>query len=491
MRMEHRVPSAPRYAADTIDPMDRLLEGPFAPRLDESDFAELSVLRGKVPEDLHGVYLRNGPNPRFAPLGRYHPFDGDGMVHAAHFQAGRVRLRNRWVRTDAWHREEAYGAARYRGIRETRQGRTDQPLKDSANTDLIGHRGKALALWYLCGDAWELDPITLHTLGRHQAIAAHGGRISAHAKVDEQDEALLFFDYAVQAPYMHYGVVGPEGKLAHHVPIALPAARLPHDMAITEHYTVLHDLPLAHDAEAFARGRHKLFFHADLPARFGVIPRYGRPEAVRWFEFAPCFVYHVVNAWEEYDRRGHWITMVACRYLPAQRADGAIDAPATARDIASLRMRARLWRWRMNLDTGEAEECCLDPQHNLEFPTVNHAQVGRPTRYGYLADQCEGEVLQFPGLRKCDLATGATLSAWRDHPSACWYAEPCFARAEGAQAEDEGYLLAFQWNAALQRQTLDIFDARDLSRGPVAQLGIPQHVPLGFHGCWMAASRLG
>ena len=45
-------------------------------------------------------------------------------------------------------------------------------------------------------------------------------------------------------------------------------------------------------------------------------------------------------------------------------------------------------------------------------------------------------------------------------------------------------------NAAEQRQTLDIFDARDLGAGPVAQVLIPRHIPTGFHGCWFAASRL-
>ena len=46
------------------------------------------------------------------------------------------------------------------------------------------------------------------------------------------------------------------------------------------------------------------------------------------------------------------------------------------------------------------------------------------------------------------------------------------------------------FNAHLQRQTLDIFDACDLGRGPVAQVAVPRHVPTGFHGCWIAASRI-
>ena len=61
-----------------------MLTGPFAPVLKEAVLSDLEVV-GEIPADLNGVYLRNGPNPRFEPKGTYHPFDGDGMIHAAHF----------------------------------------------------------------------------------------------------------------------------------------------------------------------------------------------------------------------------------------------------------------------------------------------------------------------------------------------------------------------------------------------------------------------
>lgn len=466
------------------DDFGPLLTGAFAPVADESTFTDLPLLRGAIPKDLNGVYLRAGPNPRFAPQGRYHPFDGDGMVHAAEFRDGRLTVRNRWVRTDAWQREDAAGRAAYWGIRETLVGRPDKPLKDSANTDMVGFGGKALALWYLSGDAYVIDPLTLATLGKQPGIAARGGRISAHAKVDEVTGELMYFDYGHEPPYLHYGVVAADGRLVHHVPVELPGPRLPHDMAVTEHYSIVHDLPLFHDPQALELGRHKVEFHPELPTRFGVMPRHGRE--VRWFHFTPCFLYHVVNAWED----GDWITMVACRYMPAQRPDGSIDALRTARNVAELVMTARLWRWRMNLRTGAKEEGCLDAEHNIEFPTVNATLTGRRTRYGYFVDQREDRVLQWNGIRKVDLDTGATLGAWTDDAEHSWYSEPWFAPADDPAAEDHGYVVAFQFDAATRRQTLDVFDARDLGAGPVAQALLPRHVPVGFHGCWIGARRI-
>ena len=471
------------------------LSGAFAPVFDELELSDLPVIQGAIPADLNGVYMRAGPNPRFKPNGRYHPFDGDGMVHAAQFKAGRLTYRNKWIRTTAWAEEDAAGSAQFYGIRETLKGRDDRRLKDSGNTDLVGHGGRALALWYMSGQAWEFDPISLQTTGLNAAISGSGGGISAHAKVDEISGELMFFDYGHEAPYMHYGVIGADGRLLHRVPITLPGARLPHDMAITEHYSIRHDLPLFHDPEAMKIGRHKIDFHPELPMRLGVIPRFGRSDEIRWFDFTPCFLYHVVNAWED----GDWITMIGCRYMPVQCADGSIDAQRTARDVAELLMHARLWRWRMNLATGAVEEQALDAERNVEFPTFNAALTGRRTRYGYLSDQLDNAVLQWPGIRKYDLDSGQALSCWSDDREHSWYSEPWFAAADAggdaslggsAPAEDAGYVIAFQWNAATQRQTLDIFDARDLNRGPVAQVLIPRHIPTGFHGCWIAASRI-
>ena len=46
--------------------------------------------------------------------------------------------------------------------------------------------------------------------------------------------------------------------------------------------------------------------------------------------------------------------MVACRFMPALDANGEIDEARTAKNIAELKMNARLWEYRMNIVTGEA-----------------------------------------------------------------------------------------------------------------------------------------
>ena len=55
---------------------------------------------GKVPEDINGVYLRNGPNPKYIPITkRNHYFDGDAMVHAVRIKNGELYYCNRYLWT--------------------------------------------------------------------------------------------------------------------------------------------------------------------------------------------------------------------------------------------------------------------------------------------------------------------------------------------------------------------------------------------------------
>ena len=38
-----------------------------------------------------------------------------------------------------------------------------------------------------------------------------------------------------------------------------------------------------------------------IPARFALIPRHGNADQIRWFEAAPTYVLHFLNAYEEGD----------------------------------------------------------------------------------------------------------------------------------------------------------------------------------------------
>ena len=104
------------------------LSGAFAPIAREQVITDGLETEGEVPADLNGLYVRNGPNRRFEAPGRYHWFDGDGMLQAVRFKRGRVEYRNRWVMTDGLQEEVAAGRALWQGIKDPpRRSQPTQP----------------------------------------------------------------------------------------------------------------------------------------------------------------------------------------------------------------------------------------------------------------------------------------------------------------------------------------------------------------------------
>ena len=137
---------------NAVNRTNPVLTGNYAPIDREVVLGDLKVI-GEIPKDLNGVYVRNGTNRRYAAEGRYHWFDGDGMLHGAYFENGKVTYRNRWVRTKSFVEEEKAGRALWEGVMEPpRRDRPDMPLKDTSNTDVKFHAGKLVIVVVVVDD---------------------------------------------------------------------------------------------------------------------------------------------------------------------------------------------------------------------------------------------------------------------------------------------------------------------------------------------------
>ena len=65
-----------------------------------------------------------------------------------------------------WKSEDAAGRPLWRGIMESLANNPeDAPEKDTANTYVVFHRGRLLAVWYRCGVPYAVDARTLEPLG--------------------------------------------------------------------------------------------------------------------------------------------------------------------------------------------------------------------------------------------------------------------------------------------------------------------------------------
>ncbi|MEM1113527.1 MAG: carotenoid oxygenase family protein [Pseudomonadota bacterium] len=477
----------PQWIYDHDNPY---LHGVYAPTSDEMSVENLPV-EGELPADLVGAYFRNGPNPIHQPEFRYHPFDGDGMVHGVYFRDGKACYRNRYVQTRALVEEAAAGRSVSPGV----MGPFDYSvssfgIKDTSNTDVFWYAGDIMTLWYNAGHPYRLDSHSLETRSHFQLNGREPLRMSAHSKVDWATGELLFFDYGDEPPYMTYGVADPSGKLVHEVPIDLPGARLPHDIGFTIHYAILHDLPFFHDLDVLRKHRYRvLTFYKDMPTRFGLIPRRGDGSEVRWFECEPCYILHVTNCWEE----GDWVVMDGCRStnpMPqAQPGEGEL-----ASMLAYMRLEANAYRWRFNLKTGEVREGDIDDL-NTEFNKSNPIFHGVKSRFSYnqripLLHE-GGHTLRFTGLVKYDNDTG---KRWQcDYGPGVYGSEAVFAPKPGADrssAEDDGYVITLVTDSSTWQSDCLVFDATDIAAGPIARVRLPHRVPAGFHATWARGEDL-
>lgn len=476
---------APTWVGQVDNPY---LHGPYTPVVSEVTAVDLDVVAGAIPTDLCGAYFRNGPNPVFAPRGLYHWFDGDGMVSGVYFRDGRASFIRKWIQTRALREEIARGRVELSGImgpfdlsrivgHETTAANPDY-CKDTANTTLNVHNGKIIALWYNAGRPYRLDPLTLETEREENYAGALTTTLNAHPKVDQRTGELIGYDYGDFQPYLTYYVIAADGTVKHKTRVDLPGPRLPHDTTITPNYTILHDHPVYHDPVAMRRTGHRFVaFHREVPSRYGVIPRYGTQEQIKWFEFEPGYVLHMVNAWED----GDWITMDGCfQPDPTIRRDPA-EGPLASM-LAYLRYKGHLRRWRMNVRTGEKHEQQLDDL-NVEFCLPDADLYGVCTRYSYhQLIPTDFQTLRFEGLVKYDHAK-QTREVYNYGTG--WYAsEAPFAKSTKGGDEDSGYVISLLTHSADYRSEVWVFDAKAITAGPIARVRLPTRATPGFHAMW-------
>ena len=464
------------------------LNGAWTPNFTEYTATDMEVI-GEIPKDIDGVYVRNTENPVHDPIGHYHPFDGDGMLHTMSFRNGKAEYRNRFVRTRSFQAEQEAGEALWTGFLNPAELSTRpgcgivEHVKDASSTDVVIHAGKILSTHWLCGEGYRLDPYTLEQKGIESWTPIDG--ISAHPKVDEHTGELLFFNYSNHAPYQHYGVVDKNNKLIHYTPVPLPGPRLPHDMAFTENYSILVDLPLFCDPELLKDNIRKARFHDDVPTRFGIIPRFGTAEEIQWFEASPTYVLHWMNAYEEGDEivlDGYYQDAPSPEPIPGfSKAVGRMLA-----GVALNCMETHLHRWRFNLKTGEVKEQRLDDRF-LEFGTFNQKYAGRKSRYLYSV-WGEPNWFLFSGLVKHDLDSGESWSL--PFGDQRFGSEAPFVPRLNAKDEDDGYLVSFITDMKADRSECILVDAKNIEAGPVCQIILPHRICSGTHATWASGESI-
>ncbi len=453
------------------------LEGNFAPVEREIEAEDLTIA-GKLPPELDGFYLRNGPNPQLGPLGRYHWLDGDGMLHGIELRDGRASYRNRWVRTKGFELERKRGRAVWTGILERPQyDSPDGPVKNTANTALVAHHGRLLALQEQ-GEPYEIAVPGLETRGPYTFRKKLRHAFSAHPKIDPRTGEMFSFGYSpVAKPHLQYSAISADGALSHTTAIELPIGVMMHDFAITERFAVFMNHPYTFDIRRMLRGEPIAAFEPDRGSHLGLLPRRGSGAAIRWFAIAPCFVYHTVNAWDD----GDAVVLEVC-HRRSLRISGEDDGPIPMNETPVL------LRWRIDPGRGVVREEQLDDE-SVDLPRIHEGYVGRRARFAYAARFRRDIGLPLAsGLLKYDLVAGT--SQRHEYGRNRNGGEAVFVPRPDARGEDDGHLLSLVHDEAEGQSELLVIDARDFEAGPVARVLLPQRVPYGFHGLWLPRADL-
>ena len=454
------------------------LTGNFAPIRMECDIDDV-IVRGELPADLDITYFRNGPDPQFPPRGEHHWFAGDGMLHMFHIQNGRVRYRNRWVRTAKWALERREGRSLYNPFNPMENDPITQEAADEglANTNVIWHGGKLLALEE-GHPPYEIDPGTLDSKGTWRFGEQFEGPMTAHPKIDPNTGELLFFGYMVAgmfSPDMSYQTVDASGALTRSERFEAPFASMVHDFITTDEHVIFPIFPATGSMERAMKGEPPLAWEPEKGTHIGVMRRDGSVADMRWFETDPCYVFHPMNAYTEGNKIiAHVMQFEEVPLFP--HADGSTPDPDKA--------QARLCEWVFDLadNSNGVQRRYLDDISG-EFPRLDERFTGGNYRHGYYgAAVGDVEGLGFNAVAHHDFGAGRRTEYLL--PEGDVTGEPVFVPRSADAEEGDGYLLSVVYRAQESRSDLIFLDAKDVAAGPIACAELPHRVPYGFHGNW-------
>jgi len=449
------------FDASKVDETAWHLQGNWAPVKEELTVSDLEV-KGEVPKEINGLYIRNGMNPRSGFSD--HWFFGNGMLHGFNFEDGKVSYKNRYVRTPYYEKDLDI------------IGSFGDLSASPANTHIIKHADKFLALEE-AHLPWEVDE-NLETKGAYDFNGKLKGAMTAHPRTCPKTGELLFFSYSVMSePYLTYYRVNPAGKLVQIEPIELPRAVMMHDWNVTENHVVFMDLPIISDMNLAVETGSPFGFKPEFGARLGVMPREGSNSDVRWFDIDPCYVFHPLNSYEE----GNKIILHVCRQQEAM-VGGFQDIYGGETTVA------RLWKWTIDLELGSVKEEQIDDAP-CDFPRIDDRRIGFKNDYGYFTTlETDVESLTIGRhLLKYDLVNDKRLT--HDLGENVTGGEALFVPRTANSSEDDGWVISLAYEAETDRSKLLVINSQDFESAPVAEIYAPQRVPNGAHGSWVSKEQ--
>ena len=454
---------------------------------------------GVLPSHVRGVLMRNGPG-RSELFGHPydHPFDGDGMVTRFALDpadGGRVRYRNRYVMTRELRAEMRAGRSLFRSFGTNRPGGVAvnalrMRFKNAANTSVVWHGGKLLALWE-GGLPHELAFDSLATIGRwdyHKALRGSGvlERIvtpelpfSAHPKRDPSSGELFNFGMVMgPRPRLALYRINDRGVLTKRAFLGMDRLSFVHDFVLTERFLVFFMPAVRFNIPRTLLGLKspaESLEMEDAPMRVWFIDR-ETFELAHELEAEKGFVFHFANGFDD----GRQVVVDAYRLNDFPSVDVIRAAVEGAGPIPLG------WpeRFHFDLERGSvaverlAEKAGELPHTDLRYAGKRHGAIWAATTSGDASPGAAPTYLNT--IQRIDTEDGGAIYR---NLEPLLVGEPIFV-PRSFRAND-GSILVLAYDPRLHRSELLVLDARTLETQ--ATFGLPHHVPPGFHGTWIPA----
>jgi all-trans-8'-apo-beta-carotenal 15,15'-oxygenase len=463
----------------------------FAPLIERAFFLDVREasydvedIDGHIPEFIRGTYYLNGP-AKFSRAGfRYrHWLDGDGMVCALRFAHGRAHFTNRFVRSAKLVAEEEAGRPLFRAFGttfESDQLKRGIGLESPVNVSVYPYYGTLLAFGEQ-GLPWELDPVTLETRGEF----TFGGRLNsispfaAHPKIDRITGELFNFGVAFSAtdPALNVYRFDGQANLCYRRRLRLDAPCSMHDFSLSQSYVVFYLSPYLLDMDALMRDGRSLMdslrWEPERGSRLLIASR-ATGEPVATVPLGRRYCLHLINCFEEEGR-----LTVDVLELERPIYDQYQVVPDLFTDVCDGQpIRFVIDPKDRELITARGIEYRLAP----DFPALD------PRRFTQSYNDFWMLGISTTGRRGRKFFDQLAHLSWADAQNPDIYQAPAKHYLGGepifiGDPDDEqtGAVICQVFDAERVESAVAIFDAFNVSRGPIALLRLKEPTPLAFH----------
>ena len=434
---------------------------------------------GKIPPSLHGTYYKVGPALRAGfPNAYRHLFDGDGFVQLFRFGSGTVSHAGRFVATSKYQSEtklQRYSLPTFATVFENATPIKTPDDINAANTNIIVHGDRTMALWE-GASAWQLDPQTLSSMGPvdWKKSLTHAP-FSAHPRPD-RDGSLWNFGHVPWAGKLILYHIGHDGLLKRSAILNAPETGMVHDFAVTDRSLILVIPPFRYDPHSADHTSSFLDmhrWHEAQPVEILVIDK-SSLEIRRRHQIDPGFHFHLGAAREFSDGT---IELDMCQYRDASVLQNLFLDQLTAGPGAQPLQKQVLLR--PTSTTGTVQTIHERPS---EFPHSTLAHTGQTDRpYGWSIG-LDPKTGLFRFAQGIDMATGKVDQF--DYGAGTYLEEHIFVSdpQNAGNSGDTGWLIGLHHSISAGTTQLSVFNAFQLSDGPIATARLNQAMPPGLHG---------